>query len=252
MRAISQEYSTFFAKEKDHVTEDRRMNTSNNNTNLLTVSTLRINEISKRKEQFLTEFAASGKYNLLKERITKSVKAIVIDRCRKERSGAAVSREQLQKILSELNVYLREMMEKALNEAVTVEAGGLHEDLVLGHEYNRASRKHTLDGVGESSEERETRLAQEYEIINKIPEAGDKFTNLVIINNSSLTSLESYARFCLRHAHYDKAYATYNKITAESNEFMHHLVISFFQAQKGREEEAISVLNSLAESEGSP
>jgi hypothetical protein len=59
---------------------------------LLTVSTLRINEISKRKEQFLVEFAASGKYNVLRERLSKTVKAIVIDRCRKERSGAALSR----------------------------------------------------------------------------------------------------------------------------------------------------------------
>jgi hypothetical protein len=35
------------------------------------------------------------------------VKAIVVDRCRKERSGA-VSRDQLQRTLSELNLFLRE------------------------------------------------------------------------------------------------------------------------------------------------
>jgi hypothetical protein len=53
----------------------------------------------------------------------------------------------LQKILSELNVYLRGMMEKALDEAVASEANGLHEDLVLGHEYHRAARKQALASV---------------------------------------------------------------------------------------------------------
>ena len=53
----------------------------------------------------------------------------------------------MQKILSELNVYLRGMMEKALDEAVASEANGLHEDLVLGHEYHRAARKQALASV---------------------------------------------------------------------------------------------------------
>jgi hypothetical protein len=74
----------------------------------------------------------------------------------------------------------------------------------------------------------------------------------VLINNNSLTSLESYARFCLRHAWYDKAYAIYSQIAAQSNEFRHKLVISFFQAQRDREEEAVKVLDGLAQGEGSP
>ena len=41
VRAISQEYASFFAKEKEHV-EEKKFNTSNT-ANLLNVSTLRIN-----------------------------------------------------------------------------------------------------------------------------------------------------------------------------------------------------------------
>ena len=108
-------------------------------------------------------------------------------------------------------------MEKALDEAVSAEATGLHEDLVLGHEYNRASRKQALASVAETKEECETRLAQEYEIINKIPEASAKHINLVILNNNSLESLEHYARFCLRNAYHDKAYALYNQIASQSS-----------------------------------
>ena len=43
---------------------------------------------------------ASGKYGLLRERIAKTVRAIIIDKCRKEKQGAAVTREALQKVLS--------------------------------------------------------------------------------------------------------------------------------------------------------
>lgn len=71
----------------------------------------------------------------------------MIDRCRKEKNGAGVEKEQLQKALSELNLYLREMVEKTLDEGVTAEASALHEDLVLGHEYNRAGRKQALSGM---------------------------------------------------------------------------------------------------------
>ncbi len=40
------------------------------------------------------------------------------------------------------------MAEKTLDEGIAAEANGLHEDLVLGHEYSRAGRKQALSGVG--------------------------------------------------------------------------------------------------------
>jgi len=55
----------------------------------------------------LAEFASSGKYTILRDRITRIVKAIVIDRCRKEKGSGSINKEQLQRTLSELNVYLR-------------------------------------------------------------------------------------------------------------------------------------------------
>lgn len=75
--------------------------------------------------------------------------------------------------------------------------------------------------------------------------------NLVLIQDNSLTSLEDYARFCLRHSHYDKAYALYTLIAAQSSEFKYQLILCFFQAQRGREREAVVVLLKLAEGEGS-
>lgn len=44
----------------------------------------------------------------------------------------------------------------------------IHEDLILNHEYARATRKQSLAGMAELEEERETRLAHEYETINRV------------------------------------------------------------------------------------
>ena len=63
----------------------------------------------------MQEFVASGKYALLREKIVKTVRAIVIDKCRKEKQGATFTREALQKVLSELNVFFKDMLEKALD-----------------------------------------------------------------------------------------------------------------------------------------
>jgi hypothetical protein len=78
IRAISQEYAACFAKEKDYQ-EDRR------HTALSSISTLKLNEINKRKEQFLNEFVSSGKFSTLKDRLSKSIRSVVIDKFRKEK-----------------------------------------------------------------------------------------------------------------------------------------------------------------------
>lgn len=63
--------------------------------------------------------------------------------------------------------------------------------------------------------------------------------------------MENYARFCLRHAYFDKAYALYQKIAAQSNEFRHQLIICLFKTHRGRESEAIVSALKLIEGEGS-
>lgn len=71
-------------------------------------------------------------------------------------------------MLSELNVFFKDMLEKALDECLASDASMLHEDLILNHEYTRSTRKQTLAGMAEAVEERETRLANEYETINRV------------------------------------------------------------------------------------
>jgi hypothetical protein len=147
----------------------------------------------------------------------RTVRAIIIDKCRKEKQRAAVTREALQKVLSELNVFFKDMLEKSLDECLSADASMLHEDLILNHEYTRSTRKQTLTGMAEVEEERETRLAYEYETINRVDQAEEKYLNLVLLNNQSTPSLEAYARFCLRHRKYDQAFALYSRINAGSN-----------------------------------
>jgi len=56
---------------------------------------------------FLNEFTNSGKFAILKEKIALTIKAIVVDKVRKERIGGAIDTKSIQKTLSELNVYFQ-------------------------------------------------------------------------------------------------------------------------------------------------
>jgi hypothetical protein len=55
----------------------------------------------------LNEFTNSGKFAILKEKIALTIKAIVVDKVRKERIGGAIDTKSIQKTLSELNVYFQ-------------------------------------------------------------------------------------------------------------------------------------------------
>jgi hypothetical protein len=61
---------------------------------------LRLNEINKRKDLFLNDFTNSGKFSILKERIAYTLKAIIVDKFRKEKSAGPISKEQIQRTLS--------------------------------------------------------------------------------------------------------------------------------------------------------
>ena len=73
---MNQEYIQFFSKEKDLV-DDKKM------TGINSISTLRQNEINKRKDSFLNEFLNNGKFSILKERVSLVLKAIIVDKFRK-------------------------------------------------------------------------------------------------------------------------------------------------------------------------
>ena len=85
IKAINQEYIQFFSKEKDFV-DDKKM------TGLNSISTLRLNEINKRKELFLNEFLNNGKFAILKDRISLVLKAINVDKFRKEKTAGPISK----------------------------------------------------------------------------------------------------------------------------------------------------------------
>ena len=97
----------------------------------------------------------------------------------------------------------------------------------------------------EAELERETRLANEYETINRVEQAEEKYLNLVLINNQSVSSLENYAKFCLRHRKYDQAFAFYSRINTVSSEFRHRLILALFRIHRGRDKEAAKLLSEL-------
>lgn len=150
VRSISQEYASFFAKEKEHVDDKKGSSWINSSTGGLNVSALRVSELNKRKEAFLQELVSSGKYGILAERVGKVVKAVVVDKCRKEKMGASMTKVALQQTLSELNLYLRQLLEDTLDDCLKADAPLLHEDVVLGHEMVKAARQQAVSRLSET------------------------------------------------------------------------------------------------------
>ena len=66
----------------------------------------------------------------------------------------------------------------------------IHEDILLNHEANKSLRKQSVAPVvTESKEEKEARIAEEYETINNVKKTEEKYLNLVLLNNQSIQSL---------------------------------------------------------------
>ena len=96
---------------------------------------------------FLTEFINSGKFNLLRERIGKSIRAVVIDKFRKEKGTGKIDMEQINVTLSELNVFFQEEFTKTIDEYMGMENMMIHDDIVLGYENSKHSRKQIVSPI---------------------------------------------------------------------------------------------------------
>ena len=61
-----------------------------------------------RKEKFLYEFNAQGKYEVMKSRLRKSILRIVQDKYRKTVGVNPLSKEERERFLAELHTYLKQ------------------------------------------------------------------------------------------------------------------------------------------------
>ena len=76
--------------------------------------------------------------------------------------------EQINVTLSELNVFFQEEFTKTIDEYMGMENMMIHDDIVLGYENSKHSRKQIVSPiVSQNENERELRLASEYEILHR-------------------------------------------------------------------------------------
>ena len=89
----------------------------------------------------------------------------------------------------------------------------IHEDIVLGYENSKHSRKQTVSPiVSQTENERELRLASEHEIIHLLDKAEENYLNILLANEDSTEAKESYAYFCLKSKRFDEAYLLFSQI----------------------------------------
>lgn len=106
---------------------------------------------------------------------------------------------------------------------------------MLNHETSKSSRQQSVAPVvSESKEEKEGRIAEEYETVNNVKKAEEKCLNLVLLHNQSIQSLEKYANFLIKNQKFDPAYEIYKKINQKSTEFNHRFILCLFMVQRRR------------------
>lgn len=240
VKSISTEYSNLFAKEKELQEEKKSMSQTSH------FPQIKVAEVNKRKEMFLEEFYTSNKYALLRSRLERIVKAICIDKFRKQRGLAKPKPEEIHRTLSELSVFLNEQISATIDDFLLKRPEELHEDILLSHKVSRDAQNVVLHPiVSESAEDRCIRISVEYEIINRLEEAEQNLQNLTLMNPKSDSYLAVYVNFCLRHKQFDTAESLLERLLKINDSLENRTIYGILLLRRTRYKEAMLVIRGL-------
>lgn len=233
------EYTTF-AKEMNSTTEPKGK--------LLTAQQIK-KARDERKDKFLYDFNVSGKYNILKEKMKKSIMKIVRDKFQKQGSLTGVTTDSKDQFYSELYMFLIEQMRQTLNDLIGAKKDELHEDLVVSIDQANQERDKVITTLTKETEgDKHLRLARENEIINNLIDSEKSYKNLLSIEKKNSTNWYYYAKYLLRRKNFPKAEeALMEALTYDRANSEYILLMACLQARRGRKKEPIVCLNTVLE-----
>jgi len=240
MESLAMEYSSMFSKE---------MNASNEPKGKLLSQQQKREQREQRKEKFLYDFNMSGKYNILKEKMKKSIMKIVRDKFQKEGSLTGVTTDSRDQFYSQIYMFLVEQMRQTLNDLIMSKKDELHEDLVVSLEQANKERDKVIYTITKETEsDKALRLATENEIINNLVESEKAFKNLLNIDKTNSKNWYSYCLYLLRRRNFPKAEeALQEALRYDPENYNYILLMACLLARRDRKKEPIVFLNSLLE-----
>jgi len=239
MESLAMEYTSMFGKE---------MNTAQEPKAKLHLSAQQKRDIrEQRKEKFLYDFNTTGKYNILKEKMKKSIMKIVRDKFQKTGSLTGVTADSKDQFYSELYTFLNEQMRQTLNDLIQEKKDELNEDLVVSMKQANKERDTVITTITKETEaDKQLRLATENEIINNLIESEKAFKNLLATDRENHKNSYMYCQYLLRRKNFPKAEEMlFEALRYNNDNRTYILLLACLEARRGRKKEAIVCLNGL-------
>lgn len=204
-----------------------------------------------RKETFLYDFNLSGKAQILKTKLKKSIVKIAREKFRKVASLKGLNFTDKDQYFSELYAYLTDQMQLTVDEVVSEYKNQLHEDIVIPREL-AAREKETLlaSTLHETTDERLSRLAFESEINRLTERANAHHKERACREPRNISIWMDYARFCLRNGDISRAEEALREVISISgNDVLldHLILLGALYVQRRRFHEAALLLHGALE-----
>lgn len=160
----------------------------------------------KRKEQFLYEFNISGKAQVLKNKLKKSIVKIALEKYKKSGSLKGLSYTDKDKFFSQLYAYLVQEMQGSVDEVMQEKRETLHEDLIIPKDLAAREKEQMLAiSLKEPVDDKLQRLIWECELTDDLVRAEELFRERIVRDNRNSNIWLDYARFSLRNGDLSRA-----------------------------------------------
>lgn len=166
---------------------------------------------AKRKVEYVKKFIEKEKYIQLRKSLTPAILQILHDKLEKEMTGDGNCLTDADRLISELNIYFQNKLEKAIDNLISqAEQFGIHDDLIESHLQERKVKESFLASISsaQSESERLMMLAMEYDLLNLKDMAEKRFKDSAMHSSCSPKVLEQFMLFDLRHCNYVRAEET--------------------------------------------
>lgn len=203
--------------------------------------------VEARKEDFLQEFNYSGKAQVLKNKLRKSIVKIAKEKFTREGGLKGLKYDETDKLFSEVYSYLVKEMQKSFKEVVKEKKRTLKEKLSLPEEVAEKEKETLVTELTEESfDSRLARLAREYEMCGNLEVAESYLKRRTQKLSRSPEAWLELSKFALRKGDLEQAEESLNKVVglSEPDSAEVFLLMGAILLQKNKFEEASVFLSS--------
>ena len=202
-----------------------------------------------RRDEFLYNFNTSGKSQILKNKLRKSVVKICREKYKNFNTLKGLSFSEKDKVFSELYAYLLGKMQESIAELMQEKKEVLHEEPILPHVLAEQEKQERISEVlGESYDKKLRRLSLESELVGDVAKAAKYYNERTEKNPLDKEVWLDFARFSIRQGNLaacEKYVAEAISIAGEESSKEDYLLMACIYLTKKKYNEALVFFNNL-------